>query len=91
MATKKYNFTFFQDLLRERRGGKYSSKKVWGFIFMILISASYVLDGLKFYKVNVDLFNSVLTAGTLLIGAGVLNLFSKKTDKELAPSEDEQK
>jgi asparagine N-glycosylation enzyme membrane subunit Stt3 len=87
MATKKYNFTFFQDLLRERRGGKYSSKKIWGFIFMTLVSISYILDGLKFYKVSVDLFNSVLTAGTILIGAGVLNLFSKKTDKDLKPDE----
>jgi len=89
MANSKYNFTFFQDLLRERRGGKYSSKKVWGFIFMTLIAASYVLDGLNFYKVNVELFNSVLTAGTLLIGAGVLNLFSKKKDKDLTPPSNE--
>jgi len=88
--SKKTNFTFFQDLLRERRGGKYSSKKIWGFVFMTLISVSYILDGLKFYKVNVDLFNSVLTAGTLLIGAGVLNLFSKKTDQDLTPPKDEQ-
>lgn len=57
---------------------------------MLLIAVSYVLDGLEFYKVNVDLFNSVLTAGTILIGAGVLNLFSKKKDSELAPSEDAQ-
>jgi len=74
----KYNYTFFQDMFREHRNGKYSTKKVWGFVFMVLISVSYVLDGLHFYKVNENLFNSLLIAGTTLLGMGVLQLFSKK-------------
>lgn len=90
MATKKYNFTFFQDLLRERRGGKYSSKKIWGLVIMILVCTAFILDGLNFYRVNENLFNSMLIAGTTLIGLGTLNIFSKKTDKELALSENEQ-
>ena len=90
MATKKYNFTFFQDLLREKRGGKYSSKKIWGMIIMLLVCIAFIVDGLKFYTVNENLFNSMLIAGTTLIGLSTLNLFSKKADKELAPSDEEQ-
>ena len=90
MATKKYNFTFFQDLLREKRGGKYSSKKIWGMIIMLLVCIAFIVDGLKFYTVNENLFNSMLIAGTTLIGLGTLNLFSSKKDTELAPSDEEQ-
>lgn len=74
----KVNYTFFQDMFKEHRNGKYSTKKVWGFILMFLVSASFILDGLKFYKVNEHLFDSVLLAGTTLLGMGVLQLFSKK-------------
>jgi len=91
MASKKYNFTFFQDLLREKRGGKYSSKKIWGFVIMLLVCAAFVLDGLHFYKVNINLFNSMLIAGTTLIGLGTAaSIFGKKEPATLAHSEDEQ-
>ena len=90
MANKKYNFTFFQDLLREKRGGKYSSKKIWGMIIMLLVCIAFIVDGLKFYTVNENLFNSMLIAGTTLIGLGTLNLFSSKKDSELTPSDEEQ-
>jgi len=90
MANKKYNFTFFQDLLREKRGGKYSSKKIWGMIIMLLVCIAFTVDGLKFYTVNENLFNSMLIAGTTLIGLGTLNLFSSKKDSELTPSDEEQ-
>lgn len=91
MATKtKYNFTFFQDLLRERRGGKYSSKKIWGFIIMILVSAAFVTDGLHFYEVNENLFNSMLIAGTTLIGLGTAATIFGKKETTLAPSDEEQ-
>lgn len=79
MTTRKEsNFVFFQDIFREKRGGKYSSKKIWGTIIMLLISIAFVVDGLKFYTVNENLFNSMLIAGTTLIGLGTLNLFANK-------------
>lgn len=90
MSKKKWNFTLFQDLLREKRGGKYSSKKIWGMIIMLLVCIAFVVDGLKFYTVNENLFNSMLIAGTTLIGLGTLNLFSSKKDSELTPSDEEQ-
>ena len=91
MANNKYNFTFFQDLLREKRGGKYSSKKIWGMIVMILISLAFLGDGFNFYKVNVELFNTMAIIGTTLIGLGSLaSIFSKKESEPIAPSNEEQ-
>jgi len=76
---KKYNFTFFQDLLREKRGGKYSSKKIWGMVIMLLVCIAFILDGLNFYKVNENLFNAMLLAGTTLVGlTSALSIFGKK-------------
>jgi hypothetical protein len=72
---------FFADILREKKGGKYSSKKIWGTITMILVSAAFVLDGLHFYEVNEELFNSMLIAGTTLLGLGIIaTTFKKKED-----------
>lgn len=79
----KFNFTLFQDLLREKRGGKYSSKKIWGTIIMLLVAAAFVLDGLHFYIVNENLFNSMLLAGSTLIGlTTAVTLFKKDESDE---------
>jgi hypothetical protein len=59
---------FINDLFKERKGGKISSKKFWGNIFLILCSITFVVDGLKFYDVSADLFNPTLVAGCTLIG-----------------------
>jgi hypothetical protein len=92
MADKKeYNFTFFQDLLKEKRGGKYSSKKIWGAITMLLLCLAFVGDGFKFYQVNVELFNTFAIIATTLIGLGSLAaIFSKSEPEQLAPSDEEQ-
>ena len=75
------NFKFFQDQLREDAGGKYSSKKIWGLIVMLLVCASFILDGLNFYTSNENLFNSMLIAGCTLLGLnGVSKMFKKKED-----------
>lgn len=74
----KFNFTLFQDLLREKRGGKYSSKKIWGTIIMFLVASAFILDGLHFYIVNENLFNSMLLAGSALIGlTTAVSIFKK--------------
>jgi len=73
----KYNF--LQDMFREERGGKYSSKKIWGAVVMALLCASYSLDGLSFYKINENLFNTMAVIGTTLIGLKAISgMFSKK-------------
>lgn len=91
MATKKkYNFTFFQDLLREKRGGKYSSKKIWGAIIMFLVCSAFIVDGFDFYTINVALFNTMAAIGTTLIGLGsIAGIFNKK-ETDLASSDEEQ-
>ncbi len=75
----KVNFTLIKDMHTEEKGGKYSSKKIWGSIFFTLIGLTYMLDGFGFYEINQHLFDSVLTAATFLIGATVVTAFSKKT------------
>ena len=77
------NFKFIQDQLRERSGGKYSSKKIWGLIIMTLVCTSFILDGLKFYTANENLFNSMLIAGCTLLGlTSVSSVFKKKEDAQ---------
>lgn len=70
---KKYNFTFFQDILRERRGGKYSSKKWWAFVTMLLLCAAFVVDGMHFYTVNPELFTTMAFLAGTLLGLGTIN------------------
>jgi len=69
---------FFSDLLREERDGKFSSKKVWGHVIMFLVCISFAVDGLHFYNINVDLFNSMLIAGSTLLGLRLISSMFKK-------------
>jgi len=70
---------FWNDQLREEKDGKFSSKKLWGLIIMILVCLSFILDGLKFYTSNENLFNSMLIAGCTLLGlTSVSKMFNKK-------------
>lgn len=59
---------FISDLFKEKTGGKTSSKKFWGNIFLILCAVTFVVDGFHFYEVSKDLFNPTLVAGCTLIG-----------------------
>jgi len=74
------NFTFLRDMFTENKGGKFSSKKFWGHIFMLLIGVSYACDGLDWYEINNHLFDSMLIAGTTLIGLNSIRSFFTKKD-----------
>lgn len=74
--------SFWNDQFREEKGGKYSSKKFWGFVIMLLVCASFILDGIEFYTANVDLFNAMLIAGTTLLGLRVVGKMFGKTQNE---------
>lgn len=67
------------DLIREDKDGKISSKKVWGHIFMLLVGATYVADGLHWYEMNVNAFNSMLIAACTLIGLKTVKEVFKKS------------
>lgn len=62
----------------QEESGKYSSKRVWGGVGFSLCGLAFVLDGLHFYTINNHLFDSFLTASTVLIGVNVVSRFSKK-------------
>jgi hypothetical protein len=77
--------SFWSDQFREKKGGKRSSKKFWGFIIMLLVCISFVLDGIDFYTANENMFNSMLVAGCTLLGLRTVGgLFGnkKKDDTE---------
>jgi hypothetical protein len=76
------NFTFFKDISTENKGGKYSSKKIWGHIIMALVGAAFVMDGLHWFVINEGLFNSMLIAGTTLLGLNTIRSFFAKKDKK---------
>jgi len=59
-------------------GGKFSSKRVWGGIGFTLCGVGFVLDGLHFYEMDINIFNSFLTASTVLIGVNVVSKFAPK-------------
>jgi undecaprenyl pyrophosphate phosphatase UppP len=61
-------FSVLRDIHLESRNGKYSSKKVWGSIILLLVCITYVLDGLAFYTIDHILFNYMLITGAALIG-----------------------
>jgi len=71
---------FWSDQFRDKTGGKYSSKKFWGFIIMFLVCITFVLDGIAFYTANENLFNSMLIAGCTLLGLRVVSGIFKKKD-----------
>jgi len=71
--------SFWSDQFTDEKGGKHSSKKLWGFIIMVLVCISYILAGFAFYTVNEGLFNSMLVAGTTLLGLRLVGeIFKKK-------------
>jgi len=71
-----------KDLISENRGGKYSSKKIWGHIIMILVSLAYIMDGFNFYKANETLFYYMLIAGTTLLGLRFLGKIFKRNGQQ---------
>jgi hypothetical protein len=76
----KVNTTVFRDMFSEIKGGKYSSKKIWGSIILGLVAMTYVMDGYDFYEINTHLFDAMLIAGSSLIGLTTLSgIFTKKS------------
>ena len=66
------------DLIREEQGGKVSSKKFWGHILMSLVGMAFIFDGLHWYEMNINAFNSMLVAGCTLIGLKTFKEVFKK-------------
>jgi hypothetical protein len=62
----------------QEEDGKFSSKRVWGGIGFVLCGIGFVLDGLHFYQMDINIFNSFLTASTVLIGVNVVSKFAPK-------------
>lgn len=66
------------DWFKEEQGGKWSSKKLWGHIMLLLVGVAFILDGLNFYEADHHIFDSMLIAGTTLIGLRTIKDIFKK-------------
>lgn len=86
---KKEFLKAFQDFLKEESDGKYSTKKLWGHVVMLLVCMTYVLDGWDFYSINQHLFDSMLIAGTTLLSMTVVRAMINKRRNKQKPDEDE--
>ena len=62
----------------QEESGKFSSKRVVGITGFTLCGIGFVLDGLHFYEMDINIFNSFLTASTVLIGVNVVSKFAPK-------------
>lgn len=69
---------FCSDMLREKKGCKFSSKKAWGHVIMLLVGITYIFDGLHWYSMNVAAFNTMIFAGCTLIGLKTVKEILKK-------------
>lgn len=69
---------FCSDMIREEKGGKFSSKKGWGHIFMSLAGCTYILDLLEAYTMNLVAFNTMVITGCALIGMKTIKEILKK-------------
>ena len=69
---------FVSDILTEdKRDGKYSSKKTMGIISGILVCIAFIGDGFHFFKVNEDLFNSMLIFSATMLGVSTVKAFAQ--------------
>jgi len=66
-----------KDLLLEEKGGKLSTKKVYGGLAVILTLIAFILDGLHIYTVNEHLFDSMLFFSGTMLGLSIAKHFSK--------------
>jgi len=78
---------FFREIHKETSEGKYSSKKIWGSVIMTLVCIAFVTDGFHFYQTDHVLFNSMLVAGTALIGLNTIGGIFKKEPPSTKPTE----
>jgi hypothetical protein len=73
---------FFSDIMSETSGGKYSSKKLWGHIYAILVAITFVMDGFNFYEMDHHLFDALLIASGYYLGLRTLSKMISRTPSE---------
>lgn len=77
---------FWSDIMSEASGGKYSSKKLWGHIYAVLIALAFIMDGFNFYEIDHHLFDAVLIASGYYLGLRTLaKMVSRTPSQEKKP------
>lgn len=69
---------FIKDILTEdKNDNKYSSKKMMGIISGLLAFLSFILDSLQIYKVNMEMFESMLIFSATMLGVSIVRGFAR--------------
>lgn len=70
---------FVKDVFTESKDdNKFSSKKLMGIVSGFLAFTAFVVDSLKIYEVNPDMFEGMLIFSATMLGVSVVRGFSKK-------------
>ena len=70
---------FIKDMFTEdKNDGKFSSKKMMGIISGFLAFIAFVVDSLKLYEINMDMFEGMLIFSATMLGVSVVRGFTKK-------------
>jgi hypothetical protein len=79
---------FVKDILTEDKlDNKFSSKKTAGLLAFILAAVAFLVDGFKFYTINVHMFDSMLIFSATMLGLSVTRQFSSKKAKKAENAE----
>lgn len=74
---------FIKDMFTEdKNDNKYSSKKMMGIVSGFLAFIAFVLDSLKIYDVNMDMFEGMLIFSATMLGVSVVRGFTKRNDSQ---------
>lgn len=74
---------FIKDMFTEdKNDNKYSSKKMMGIVSGFLAFIAFVLDSLKIYDVNMDMFEGMLIFSATMLGVSVVRGFTKRNDTQ---------
>jgi hypothetical protein len=69
-------------MLKESKDGKFSSKRVTGFILILILTTIFVVKELNETLItNKDVFNNMLMFGAILIGLDVTKYFANIISK----------
>lgn len=74
---------FIKDMFTEdKNDNKYSSKKMMGIVSGFLAFIGFVLDSLKIYDVNMEMFEGMLIFSATMLGVSVVRGFTKRNDSQ---------
>lgn len=74
---------FIKDIFTEdKNDDKFSSKKLMGILSGFLAFVAFVVDSLKIYEINMEMFEGMLIFSATMLGVSIVRGFTKKPPVE---------